>query len=57
MFYNAFMIKRSNASLPRAPGGSWKGLDFKSLAAFPLVPVLAATEQPIDEVRNDRKKL
>ena len=51
------MIKRSNGRLPGAPGGSWKGLDFKSSAAFPLVFLLAATEQPIDEVRNDRKKL
>ena len=57
MFYKALMIKRLNARLLGAPEGSCKGLDFKSSAAFPLVPVLAATEQPIDEVRNDRKKL
>jgi hypothetical protein len=56
VFYKALMIKRSNARLLEAPGGSWKGLDFKSSAAFPLVPVLAATKQPIDEVRNDIKK-
>jgi hypothetical protein len=57
VFYKALMIKRSNARLPGAPGGFWNGLDFKSSVAFPLVLVLAATEQPIDEVRNDRKKL
>jgi hypothetical protein len=53
----SFDDKKIKCKAPGAPGGSWKGLDFKSSAAFPLVPVLAATEQPIDEVRNDRKKL
>jgi hypothetical protein len=45
VFYKAFMIKRSNARLLGAPGGSWKGLNFKSSAAFPLVPVRSALKQ------------
>jgi hypothetical protein len=37
--------KKSNTRLPGAPGGSWKGLNFKSSATFPLVPVRSALKQ------------